>query len=786
MKLFTRLQKKIIGLLFIFLFVALSCSFPKMTAANATNIVFPKDSRIINVKDFGAKGDGATDDTAAIRKAILNSGDAKTNNPGTSLIYFPNGTYIVSDTLLWPNTSYFARILQGQSRDGTIIKLKNNAPGFDNPQKPKAILSTFEGEKTGNAFRHSIYDLTVNVGSGNRGAYGIRLTSNNQGGIRNVAIRSNDGKGRAGLALDKAWPGPSMIRGLSVSGFDYGIFTVSPEYSLTFEDITLENQNIAGINNTWNILNIRGLTSRNTVPVIKSEGSNPNDIRSLTVIVDGNFSSGAVGNAAIELNAGHVFLRNITTSGYQGVIKKNGVIIPGKYIKEYVSGNTYTLFPSAQKSLNLNIENTPNVSWDDLSQWANVESYGASGIGDDGFAFDHADWADARLKLPNGREIYLSDRPWVFANNGFGPPEKDRSNGNANPNDGGTITLNGKTYKKGLGVHAPSEIRYQLDGKYSTFSSDIGIDDKVGKQGSVVFEVWADGQRIYKSTVIYGDTATKSINLNIVGKRVLTLVVKDTDDDTEAIQAALDSGKTTVYFPSGEYKISKTLEVRGNVRRIIGLESTLRVIEPLRSQANPVFRIRQSSQDTVVFERFGTGFGEYEYTWFEHASPKNLILRNLAINSAKTYRNQPGSGRIFVEDVVGGNWIFNKQQVWARQINPENKGTKIINNGGNLWILGLKTEKEGVVVETTNNGKTEILGGLLYPIEPVAKQQPAFINDNSSLSVTIAESCYAQDRNYKIAVKETQNGVTKVLSNTPILGRTWCSFSLPLYVGTKK
>ena len=46
---------------------------------------------LINVKDYGAKGDGITDDTAAIQKAI-------DNNLGKT-IFFPHGTYIVSDTI---------------------------------------------------------------------------------------------------------------------------------------------------------------------------------------------------------------------------------------------------------------------------------------------------------------------------------------------------------------------------------------------------------------------------------------------------------------------------------------------------------------------------------------------------------------------------------------------------------------------------------------------------------------------------------------------------------------
>lgn len=739
--------------------------------------MFPVESRVVNVRNFGAKGDGVTDDTAAIQAAIANPS-------GTSLIYFPNGTYVVSKTLLWPTPSYVARILQGQSQDGTIIKLKDKVAGFGDPKNPKAVVSTFEGDSTGSAFRHSIYDLTVDVGSSNPGAYGIRFTSNNQGGIRNVTIRSSNGQGRAGLALDKAWPGPSMIKNVRIVGFDYGIFAVGPEYSLTFEHITLENQKVAGINNVWNLLSIRGLTSRNTVPVIKSEGVNPNDGRSFTVVIDGNFTGGSDSNAAIEVNAGSVFARNITTSGYKAVIKKGGTVVPGTSVAEYVSGKSYSLFSSPQKSLNLPVVEVPTVPWDDVSSWANVEAYGASGTGSDGTDYDHADWADARLIAPNG-ETYLSDLTWSSTTNGFGPVEKDRSNGDFNAGDGRTMTLNGKTYTKGLGVHAPSEIRYKLDGKYSNFIADVGVDDEVGDKGAIAFEVWADGDKLYNSGVMYGSTPTKQVNVSVAGKQELKLVVTEASDDTAAIQAALDSGKTTVYFPNGNYKISGTLHVRGNVRRIIGLESYLEVMDPLRSQTNPVFRFEEGNQDVVMLERFATNFGSYNYTWFEHASPKTLVLRNIAINSAKTYRNTTGAGRLFIEDVVAGDWVFDHQEVWARQLNPENEGTKIVNNGGKLWILGLKTEKAGTVVETKAGGKTEVLGGLLYPIQPVPAEQPAFINDGSSLSVSIAESCYASDYNYKVIVKETRERVTKTLPNTAIPGRTFCSFTLPLYVGDR-
>ncbi|WP_426153562.1 glycosyl hydrolase family 28-related protein, partial [Pseudomonas sp. DC3000-4b1] len=46
---------------------------------------------IFNVKDFGAVGDGVTDDTAAMQKAIDAASAA-----GGGTVFVPSGTYIVS------------------------------------------------------------------------------------------------------------------------------------------------------------------------------------------------------------------------------------------------------------------------------------------------------------------------------------------------------------------------------------------------------------------------------------------------------------------------------------------------------------------------------------------------------------------------------------------------------------------------------------------------------------------------------------------------------------------
>src|SRR3954447_20511408 len=79
---------------------------------------------------------------------------------------------------------------------------------------------------------------------------------------------------------------------------------------------------------------------------------------------------------------------------------------------------------------------------------------------------------------PTGGTKYLSDLTWAAATNGWGPVEKDKSVGNQAAGDGRTLTLNGKTYAKGLGAHAASDIRYAVDGGCTEVYAVVGIDDE--------------------------------------------------------------------------------------------------------------------------------------------------------------------------------------------------------------------------------------------------------------------------------------------------------------------
>jgi hypothetical protein len=91
----------------------------------------PPTTEWVNVHTLGVKGDGETDDTAAIQKAI----------GAHRVLYFPSGHYLVKDTLnLKPDT-----VLIGLHPTMTQFVLLDGTAGFQGVGAPKALISAPAG-----------------------------------------------------------------------------------------------------------------------------------------------------------------------------------------------------------------------------------------------------------------------------------------------------------------------------------------------------------------------------------------------------------------------------------------------------------------------------------------------------------------------------------------------------------------------------------------------------------------------------------------------------------------
>lgn len=236
------------------------------------------------------------------------------------------------------------------------------------------------------------------------------------------------------------------------------------------------------------------------------------------------------------------------------------------------------------------------------------------------------------------------------------------------------------------------------------------------------------------------------VNVNRFADRV-------TDGDwAPAIQAAIDEGAELLYFPAGgRFPIKSDVVIRGNVTTLLGGSPKMTLGGSGKDAGKGPVVILDSNQSAVQFEMLTP-------TRVVHRSQTSLVLRHCGAGEVV---GKPGCGDLFIED-AGGKWRFNEhQRVWGRQLNPETKGLpEIINRGGQLWVLGLKTEYLSTKIENRAGARTEILGGLMYPVHAVKDESlPMFLNQDSDISLVHGVSVYK--KNHKIYIRDTQRGDTR-------------------------
>ncbi len=611
------------------------------TSAHAENIVYPAGANIINVKtEFGATGDGVTDDTAALQAAIINSFYSR------RLVYIPNGTYIVSNTLASNNPQdpfnegWYAYVkIQGQSRAGVIIKLKDSAAGFTDPANPKPVFK-YGSEDYGNnyvngegnqAFGNGLRNLTVDTGANNTGAIGVDFQGSNFAAVRDITIKTSDAtkRGKVGLYLDRRDNGPALVKNVSVDGFDYGVSMRQEISHFTFEFLTLTNQKTAGFY-LDGIAAIRKLTSTNTVPAIQVQSNG------VLNLIEGTLGGGTSGTSAIALVGAEsrALLRDVTATGYARVVTNRGTNVTGTTLNDWTSDPVDSKHSSLLVSLRLPVEETPAYFDSTLTNWASVTDYGAT-------------------------------------------------SGNNN------------------------------------------------------------------------------------------------DDDAAAIQAALNSGKSTIYFPDGgDYAIGSTLIVPPSVKHIIAVGNKTFLIA--KGGVGTMMRFSGgTAANTTVIEQMGMG-GD-PANGFEQTDARTVVLTDLGTFSKSIWRNNGGGNKLFLDDVAGGDFIFNKPaKVWARNWNNEGYGdpkTQLKTNT-DIWGLGVKSEGGESFMSLGSNSRLEIFGGFMYSFG-VDFNKALFRNSEGVFTGSFVTQSYSGGP-HDLLVSDTRNTLPSQFRKADAIGRGWGSVA-PLY-----
>ena len=100
-------------------------------APEAPYAAMPDPETWVSVRSFGAAGDGETDDTAAFDAAVASG----------KPIYVPMGSYRLSRTLVLGTDT----ALMGLQCARTILRVEDNAPGFNDPRDAHAMLKVPSG-----------------------------------------------------------------------------------------------------------------------------------------------------------------------------------------------------------------------------------------------------------------------------------------------------------------------------------------------------------------------------------------------------------------------------------------------------------------------------------------------------------------------------------------------------------------------------------------------------------------------------------------------------------------
>jgi Pectate lyase superfamily protein/F5/8 type C domain len=307
------------------------------------------------------------------------------------------------------------------------------------------------------------------------------------------------------------------------------------------------------------------------------------------------------------------------------------------------------------------------------------------------------------------------------------------------------------------------------------------IKNNYGSSANVVGNIAGDYVSSGAALTLFGGQ-TDSLNLNIqdtptfeddsadAWRNVRDFRLTTEDNDAPAFQRAIDSGARDVYLPTDARIVLKSdVFVRGRVEIIHGMQANVIATSGVKIRVTDALESR-----IVMAEQFYVVAADNS-PLFVNESTKRFVL----LDSEAGVRGA-GSGAIFMENVTG-KFEFGNHKTWARQVNSEPSGVKISNKGGSLWVLGLKTERAGTLVATSDGGATEIIGGLCYTT--TAGTDPMFTVDNASLSATIGEIAY-NNPPYSVLVRETRAGVTRELlrGQAPIRFSFLGGSALPLFV----
>jgi hypothetical protein len=692
--------------------------------AAGADVVFPANSGVVNVKDYGARGDGSTDDTAAIKIAMKTALGADSR---TRTLYFPAGTYLVSDTLLW-------------AEDGTT------------PAQVTANVDAARGCITG-------FNI-INGGHGYRstwsGGPGVYLTGGGGSGANITSTLSGDSVGSinaAGGCTGRGYTSAPTVKVVNWRGWfrfqgqnqattviklrDYAAGFLNANCSVSInEGVARENCRAVVYTSSQNEGNAYG----------SGESAYETDIWDMTIDT-GTGNSGAIALDWIGSNRASV--RNVTLRSGDGAGR-----------------------------CGLNLTRSWNGSGGGPGFIKNLTvdgfDYGVRNgdMTEVGYTMEHITLADQNVYGLMNQNVSL----WIrdLKSNNSVPAVVNLNTGNMVLVD---ATLDGGSSANSAILNQGSGRIGQLYARNVTTSGyQSAVRQGTGTGNTAGSVVAGTSLTEYTSTAAKKLLCTGSSSLNLTVKETPAEFVdndfshwaivtdygaypNDNSDDTAGIQAALNSGKTVVFLPAGQYKISATLRIPSGVRKFFGARAQFTNWSGTKAYY-PTISCESKSGGSVEVRNIGIDKYTLGYPAIQNSCTVPFVLAD--VFDAEGYTNVAGvgTGDVYMENVaIAGTVAQHGGNLWVRQLDVETNNIHIENDGANMWVLGFKTEGTNTAFYGHNGGKTEILGA--FNSLHAAISGPGYRVEDAGFSIASLATYSA----YSTVVQETRSGVTKTYSN---------------------
>lgn len=305
-----------------------------------------------NVQDYGATGDGTTDDTAAINSAITDGNrcglgcDSSTLTP--AIVYFPPGTYLVSAPII----QYYYTQFIGDAVTIPTIKASASFTGI-------AVIDSDPYDSKGdnwftnqNNFYRQIRNFVIDITSmpATKGA-GIHWQVAQATSLQNIVFEMVQGgtdNAQEGIFMDNGSGG--FYSDLVFNGGNYGMFVGNQQF--TTRNLTFNNCNTAVYMN-WNwVWNLKSISVNNCGVGVNMSNTPTNQTVGSVLIQDSKFvgtpkgvitAFSTTGNTPTTGNT--LVIDNVDFTGStDAIVSYTGatILAGGSVISSWAQGNAYT------------------------------------------------------------------------------------------------------------------------------------------------------------------------------------------------------------------------------------------------------------------------------------------------------------------------------------------------------------------------------------------------------------------------------------------------------------